>query len=176
MAGAENLALDAELLSQADVEPGRQNDEACGDLVAVRQLDRLPLRACHNIRDLGVDELGAGRDLRAHGVDERIVKNAPLRALQFLDDAAVASDPGFLVGRRRTHHGVGETGQPQRLQLRAVELFAAEIRRVDRVRIDQHGIDACAAEHGGCERAGEAATCDDNVGVPQLHLLNRQWP
>ena len=39
------------------------------------------------------------------------------------------------------------------------------------MRVDQHGIDAGAAEHGGCERARETAACDDNIGVPQLHLL-----
>ena len=87
---------------------------------------------------------------------------------------AEARHPAFLIRRRAAQHRVGEAGQPQRLQLHAVELLAAEIRRIDRVRIDQHGVDAGAAEHCGRERAGEAAACDDNIGVPQLHLPKRQ--
>ncbi len=40
------------------------------------------------------------------------------------------------------------------------------------MRIDQHGVDAGAAEHGGCERAGESAAGDDNVGVPHCTSQN----
>ena len=44
------------------------------------------------------------------------------------------------------------------------------------MRIDQHGVDAGAAEHRGRERAGETAAGNDNIGVPQLHLPKRRWP
>ena len=63
---------------------------------------------------------------------------------------------------------------PQRTELQAVELLAAEIRRIDRVRIGQHGVDTGPAEHGGGKRAGQTAACDRNVGVPQLHLPKRK--
>ena len=49
MAGAEDLAVDAELLPQADIQSGRQNDEARGEFFAVRQLDGLPFGAGREI-------------------------------------------------------------------------------------------------------------------------------
>jgi len=78
--------------------------------------------------------------------------------------------PARLIGCRSGCHRVGETGQPQGLQLHAIKLLAAEIRRIDGVRIDQHRSDASAAEHGGSERAGQTPACDDNIDVPQLGL------
>jgi hypothetical protein len=61
----------------------------------------------------------------------------------------------------------GDAGLAEALDLLgAAQFFDAKIGRIDRVRVDQNRRNACAAEHGGCGRAGKSASDDCNVGVP----------
>jgi len=82
---------------------------------------------------------------------------------------AEARHPAFAVRRRGAQHRVGKASEAERLHLRAVELLAAEIFRIGRVRIDDDGVDARASKHCGRERAGQAATGNDNVGIAHCH-------
>jgi hypothetical protein len=78
--------------------------------------------------------------------------------------------PGRFSISRPKQHRLGEPGLAQDRGLRAIDFFGAEIRRVDRMRIDQHDAVAGAAEHGGCRRSGQAAARNDNVGL--THALS----
>jgi hypothetical protein len=176
VAGADDLVLDAELVAQSDVESGGQHDEARGQLLAIRERDVLTLRPGREAGDLGVNDIGALGNLRTHGVDQHVVEDAALRhAGQHVDDTAAARHQAIGGGGRGGDHGRGKAGQPQRLQLDVIDLLAAEIRRIDRMRVDQNGIDAGTAQHRGRERTREAATGNDNIGVPQLHLPDCRW-
>jgi len=169
--GLGNVApLHAELVAQPDVQPVGDHDKARGDLLAARERDALPLRACCDVHHLGVDHLDGGWNFATHGVDHRVVQDAVLVARAFLDEPAEARDPGFAVERGGAQHGIADAGLAQDRGLRAVELLGAEIGRIDRVRIDQHRMMAGAAQHGRRGRAREAAACDQNVGF--AHALS----
>ncbi len=117
-------------------------------------------------RDLGADEFRARGNLGADRVDERVVEDAVLIAAALLDHVAEARDPAFAVERARAQDRVGKAGAPQDADLRAVELLATKVGRIDGVGIDQHDGITVAREHRGCRRAGKAAAGNDNIGVP----------
>ena len=87
-------------------------------------------------------------------------------AAALLDHAAEARDPAFAVEGAGAQHRIGETGAPQDRGLRAVELLAAQIGRIDRMRIDQDDAEAVARQHRGCGRACKTAAGNDDVGLP----------
>ena len=169
MPGADDLPLEAELVTQADVEASCQDHKPRRNFAAIGELDRLPVRAGRNVRYLSFDEFGAIGNLRANRIDQRVIENALLVARAPLHHAAEPRHPGFAIVRRSTQHRLGETGQAQCLHLRAVELLAAEIDRIDRVQIDQDGVDAGATEHRRRQRAGEATTHDDDIRAAHRH-------
>ena len=105
-------------------------------------------------------------NLGADRVDERVVEDAVLIAAALLDHATEARDPALAVERAGAQHRVGKAGAPQDADLRAVELLAAKIGRIDRVRIDQDDTETVARQHRGCGRAGKAAAGNDDIGVP----------
>jgi len=52
----------------------------------------------------------------------------------------------------------------QQRDLRCIELLAAEIRRIDRMRVDQDRTQARATQHDRGGRAGQPAADDRNIG------------
>lgn len=164
MTGAEDFALERELVAQADIQPIRQHDQPGGHGFAGRGRDGLPLGPGGKRGRLRHDEADIGRNFRAHRVDERRVENAFLVARPLLNQAAEAGDPGYAVGRGGAQHGVGNPGLLQDGDLIAVELFAAEVGRIFGAGIDQHDVDPGAPEHRGRQRAGEPAADDGDIG------------
>ena len=94
-----------------------------------------------------------------------------LIARALLEEAAEARDPGFAIGRRRPQHAVGEAGLAQNGDLHPVELLAAEIRRIDRTRIDNDGVDAGFPQHRSRDRAREPRADDGDIRL--LHRCGR---
>src|SRR6185437_16340590 len=90
---------------------------------------------------------------------------ALLVAGALLDDAAEAGDPGRAVGRGGTEDVGGEPRALEDRDLRAVEFLAAEVGRIDGVRIDEDGVDAGAPEHRRGHRAGQSAADYDNIRI-----------
>ncbi len=172
MALAQDLAADADILAQPDVQAVREHDEACGDLLAVRQGQLLPVRGGGDGRGLGMDRRDVGGDLGADRVDERVVEDVVLPVRTLVDELAIARDPDVQIGRRRAQHRLGDAGLAQQRDLRGVELLAAEILRILRVRIDQHGVDAGAAEHRG--GGGTRQPTPDTVSYTHLDVYKRQ--
>ena len=87
----------------------------------------------------------------------------------FLEQAAEAGDPAFAVGRRRRQYALGEAGFLQDLDLHAVKFFAAEVRRINRVRIDHDGVDAGSPEHRG--RGGAREPAADYRNICRTHRI-----
>ena len=106
-------------------------------------------------------------NLGADGVDQRVVKDAPLMdAAQRINHPTAARHPAILIRRGSAEHGFDQAGPLHRFELNAVELLASEVGRIDRVGVDQGGVDAGAAKHRCGKRAGKSAAGDDNVGLP----------
>ena len=82
------------------------------------------------------------------------------------DQAAEARDPGFSIESAGRQHLIGETGAPQDLDLRAVELFAPKVRRIDLVGIDERDANAGARQHGRRGGTSQSAARYDDIGVP----------
>ena len=76
---------------------------------------------------------------------------------------AEAGDPDFFVAGSGAKHRVGQPGLLEQPNLPLVELFAAKVRRIDRVRIDQDHADAGASEHRGGKGACKPAPDDGDV-------------
>jgi hypothetical protein len=72
-----------------------------------------------------------------------------LIAAALFHHAAEARDPAFAIESPGAEHRIRQPGPPQDRGLRAVKLFAAQLRRIDGVRIDQHDIVARPRQHGG---------------------------
>jgi hypothetical protein len=159
------LPFHAEPVAQADIQAVGHDNETRGHLFAVRERDLLALRAGRDIHDLAVDEAHGRRDFAADGIDQRVVENAVLVARTFLDQAAEARHPGFPIERRCAQHRIGKAGLAQHARLRAVDLLAAEVGRVNAMRIDQHDTVARAPEHGRGGGAGKSAARDEDVGL-----------
>jgi len=84
---------------------------------------------------------------------------------KFIEQAIICNSYGASV----VVMAFDETGQAQRLHLRAVELLAAEVFGIGRMRIDDDGVNAGAAKHGGSKRAGQPAAGNDNVRLAHCH-------
>lgn len=143
------------------------------NVFAGRQGDALPVAACRNRHGFGGDEWRCVRDFGAHAVDHPVVQNVVLIVRAPLDEPAEARDPQFVARRCGVQHRIGNTGLAKQAELRPVELLAAEVRRINRVRIDQHRVDAGAPQHRGRGGAGKPAADDRNVRVPHGGLLSR---
>ena len=166
MAGAEDLALDAEIAAQPDTQAIGQHHQPRRDGFAVGQRELLPLRAGRDIGDLGVDEFGGGRDFGPDRADQRVVHDAVLAARLLVEQIAESRDPVFAVMGGRAQHRIGDSGLVEAIELLvAADFFDAEVERIDLMRIDQDGRNPRASEHGGRGRAGKAAADDRNVGV-----------
>src|SRR5688572_30271944 len=107
-----------------------------------------------------MNERNTGWNLRADGVDQRVIHNSVLVAGAFFNEVAKPSRPSFTVIRHPRKDCVGESGFLKNLYLGAIQFFAAEIQRVDGVRIDENAIDPSTPQHRGRDRACEAATND----------------
>ncbi len=165
MALAEGLALQTELVAQADVETVRQNNETRDNGFTARCGDGLRVGAGRESRCLGLDEADARRDLGPNRVHQRRIEDAFLIARPHFDHAPEAGDPRYPIRCRGAQYGIREPGLPQHRNLIAIELFAAEFGRILRPRIDQDGIDPGTAQHGRRERSRKPATHDGNVGL-----------
>jgi hypothetical protein len=64
----------------------------------------------------------------------------------------------------------------QDTKLRAIKFFAAEVRRIRLVRIDQNSADAGAPKHGSGKRSSEATAHDDDISVSHFGALRKQVP
>ena len=147
MAFADDTALDAERLTQADIQAVGEDHQPRRDLLAVRQHERLPLRTVGDRGSLCADGVDIRRNLPAHGVDERVVHHAVLVAGFPGDDVAKTRFPDLAVERGRAQGGVRKTGPAQQVELFSAELFAAQFGRVDGVRVDQDRGDAGPSQH-----------------------------
>ena len=166
------VAVHAEVLAQRRVEAVGQNDQPGGNLLAGRQRHGLALVADGDRRGLAVDDRRpVGGNRAAHGVDQPVVENAVLAARLAVGQPAGAHDPVLPVGARRGGDDLAEPGPGEQADLLLVELLAAEIRRIDLVRVDEHGVDPGPAEHGGRRRSGEPASDDGNVRMPHVSDL-----
>src|SRR3979409_2192254 len=87
--------------------------------------DCLPLLAVGNGRGLGVDRLDIWRNLRAQGVDERVVHHPVLIARLSGDDISKSCFPYFAIEGARTQDCIGETGFAQQIDLISTQFFAA---------------------------------------------------
>jgi len=166
MAGADDLARDAERLAQADVQPVGQHHKARGNRLVIGERDLLPVPGRRNRHRLGKDLFDVGRDFSADGVDQRVVEDADLPAGRLVEQNARPRDPVFARMRGLAQHGLAKAGLVETRDLFvAGELFDTKIGRIDRVGIDQDGRDPRAPEHRCGGRAGEAAADDGDVGV-----------
>ena len=117
----------------------------------------------------GDDRTGLGVDhATLSGICARIVLTSvsymmPCWSLGFPPRRAEAGVPDFPVDSGGAQCRVRESGLVQHADLLATDLFAAQLRRIDRMRIDQDGGDAGASQHGGGDRAGEPAAYDGNI-------------
>src|SRR5436190_8884372 len=105
-------------------------------------------------RGLGVNEGNIRPDFRSQRVDHGIVEKVVLGARLFFHDMTEARDPHFEVDCRGASYGVSKPRLAQDLDLRTVELLAAKVLRVARMRVDEDRIMACPAQHGRGGRAG----------------------
>lgn len=177
MVGAQHMALDAELLAQAEIQAVGDDDEAGRNLLAAGKRDDLAVVAVLDLRDPVDDEVDTGGNFAAHRVDEVLVANAPLVAHALFDDAAHAHHPIEAVEGGGAANRVVQPRLLEDAHLAAVDLFAAEFRPVGRSRIDKNGIMAGTAQHGGGDRAGKTGAddhdfCLSHLDVPQNHFLN----
>ena len=138
MAVADDLALDAEHVAQADIEPVGEHDQPRRDLLAVGQRDLLPLGAVGDGDDLGVDGFDTRREFAPRIVLTSVSYRMPCWSLGLLgDDVAEARFPDLAVERRRAQGRLGEAGLAQEVELIAAEFLAAQLRRIGRMRVDQ---------------------------------------
>src|SRR5581483_6651330 len=99
-------------------------------------------------------------------VDQRVVEDADLLPRRLVEQMAKSRNPVLVSHRGLAQHRVEQAGLAKAPDLLvAAELLDPEIGRIDRVRIDEHGRNAGAAEHGGSCRAGQPSADDGNVGV-----------
>ena len=167
MAGADDLALDAEIAAQPDIQPVGKHHQPRRDRLAVGQRELLPLGAGRDLHDLGVDQFGGLGDFGPDRHDQRVVHDAELLARLLVEQIAEARDPVFAVMGGRAQHRIGESGLVKRSSwVAAAQFFDAEIERIVFMRIDQERRNPGASEHRGRSRAGKAAADDRNVGVP----------
>ena len=105
------------------------------------------------------------RDLQADGVDQRVVHQRDLVCGSLLDQVAEPRDP-----QPRDWVAAGST--PPAIPVFSnssswsVKLLAAEVGRIDRMRVDQERVDAGTAQHGCGSRSGEAAADDGDIRMP----------
>ena len=88
----------------------------------------------------------------------------------FLNEIAETRDPDVAVQGGRLHHGVGEAGLSQDIDLAVAEFLAAQVGRIDLVRIDQDCGDASAPERGCDGGSGQSAANDCNIRVPHRRI------
>ena len=165
MTGADHLAFDAEIVTQGDIEPVRQHYQPGTDLFPVRQRQMLAFGAGRYGGRLGVQEGDTRRNFRPNGVDHSVIENVELRAALSLDDVAEARDQHFAVERRGARDRIGKAGLAQDRDLRSIELLAAKVIRVARVRVDEDGVAPGAAEHGSRDRAGKPTSDNGDIGL-----------
>ena len=172
MAGADDLALDAEIAAQPDTQAIGQHHQPRRDHFAVGQRELLPFRAGRDIGHLGVDEFGGGWDFGANRADQRVIHDAVLAARLLVEQVAESRDPVFAVMGGRAKHRIGDSGLVKAIELLvAADFFDAEVEWIGLMRIDQDGWNPRASEHGGRGRAGKAAADDRDVGI--LHGESR---
>src|SRR4051794_33158657 len=158
--------------SQADVTAERaaetvgQNYHASRNFRTARQRDDLPIGRCRYSDAFAEDEIDAAADASTHGVDQSRIKRADLARETLLDEMAVPRDPNLMARRRGGDDGVGNARLGEQGQLALVELFAAKIRRVIRVRIDEDATDASVPQHGRCGRSRHSSADDGNLSPP----------
>ena len=80
------------VMAQREIEPVREHDQTRGDLLAVRERERLAVGAGRDRGHLARNESAAGRNLGAHRVHQRVVEEVVLGVGTPLDQAAEARD------------------------------------------------------------------------------------
>jgi hypothetical protein len=166
VAAADDAALDAERLRQARVQAIGHDNEARRHLLAARQHEDLPVVAIGDAGDLGAELAHAIGNLRADGVDQRIVNDAVAGALLCLQET-IACDRHDAIERGIAQDRLGETRLAQELHLRSIELLATEFGRIDFVWVDHRDAVASLAQHGRCGCPRETAA--DNSDITILH-------
>jgi hypothetical protein len=159
------LALDAERVAQADVQPVGEHDKARGNDPIVGKHDFLPVPAGCDRHRLGKDRFHAGRDLGPDRVDQRVVHDAELRARRLVEQVAEARDPSVAGIGRLAQHGLRDSRLAKTRDLLVAQLLDPEICWIGGMRIDQDGANARATEHRSRGRAGQTSAHDGNVGV-----------
>ena len=171
MARADDLAFDAEIAAQPDVQPIGQHHQPRRDRFAVRERELLAIVAGRDIRDLGVDQFGRFGDFGPNRHDQRVIHDAELLAGPLVEQIAGPRDPVFAVMGGRTQQQIGKSRLLQKVDLgAAAQLFDAKIERIILMRVDQERRNPGASEHRGRGRAGKAAPDNCNVGVPHRNF------
>ncbi len=104
MAGAEDLAFDAEQAPESDIQAVGEHDKPRRDRPAVGQGHLLPLGAGGDADDLGADALGRRGDFGPDRVDEVVVHDAVLAARSLVEQVAESGDPVLAVMGGRAQH------------------------------------------------------------------------
>ena len=137
MAVADDLALDAERMPQADIEPVGQHHKAGGNRLAVGERDLLPVVAGGNRERLGKNHRGGLADFGADRLDQRVVHDAVLPARGLIQQIAESRDPVLAVMGGRSQHRFADSGLQESSDLLvAAEFFDPKIEGIDRMRIN----------------------------------------
>src|SRR3954463_2282736 len=81
--------------------------------------------------------------------------------------------PDLAIELGRMQCRIGETGLAQQVELLTAQFLAAQLGRINGVRIDQHSRDACAAKHRRGRRTRKSASDDGHVRIPHAYPLRR---
>jgi hypothetical protein len=157
MAAADYFALEADGIAKSYIQAVRQHDQSRLNNISSRRRHRLPIGARCQCCRFGMDDAHARRNFGSDRIDQVLVIYALLIAGTFFDHASETYHPIFAIRRCRPQHGLQQAGLFEGRDLRAIELFAAKIRRILRVRVDQHGVNAGTPKHRGSERARKSA-------------------
>ena len=137
MARADDTRARCRAVAQADIQAVRQNDQPRGNLLAVRQRDALPVGARCDRDDLrwSISTLAG---ICARMVLTSVSYRMPCWSPGFLvDQAAEPRFPDFAVECARATSRSARPVLRRMCELRRRQLLAAQIRRIDGVRIDQ---------------------------------------
>jgi hypothetical protein len=132
--------------------PGGQDDETGLDHLTAGQFDPLALSPLDDASSAIADELDRRGPQSAHGVDQFVVAKSSFQG-------------GSPRSRRRGKGGEG-VGHAQGLDERELfgrELFAAEIRRIGSVGVDDRHLVSAPGQDQGQDRSGEPGADDRDL-------------
>src|SRR6516164_8385185 len=102
-----------------------------------------------------MNDADSRRNFRANDIDQIAIENVPLRAWPLFDNMARSPNPYLLVNCRGPMNRLRNAGHAQQSDLRRIELLAAKIIRVNRMRVDDNRVVARAPQHDRSRRTGE---------------------